>query len=69
MDIDVIGYCETRMPTDREKWMALYVIRMTEQGIHADDAWALCRSGQDDHDYESDPREAADNEMIYWQME
>jgi hypothetical protein len=57
------------MPTKRDEWMAMYVSRMVERGIHADDAWALCRSGESDHDYDSDPAESADNEMVYWEQE
>ena len=55
------------MPTEKEAWMAKYVIHMVvEHGIDAEDAWACCRSGEYDHDYSSDPRDAAEDEMSYW---
>lgn len=54
------------MPTPKEEWMAKYVQRMVESGIDAEDAWACCRAGEDDHDYTDDPRDAADDEMSYW---
>lgn len=66
---DALVALPNSMPTAREKWMALYVLRMVKRGIDADDAWNLCRSGESDHDYDSDPAETADNEMIYWEQE
>lgn len=53
-------------PTQKEEWMATYVLRMIEHGIDAEGAWALCRSGENDNDYTEDPRDAADDEMSYW---
>jgi hypothetical protein len=54
------------IPTQKEEWMAKYVLRMVELGIDANDAWACCRAGEDDHDYTINPRDAADDEMSYW---
>jgi hypothetical protein len=58
---------QSPMPTAKEEWMAKYVLRMMEQGVESDDAWAMCRAGESDHDYDSDPMEAADDEMSYWE--
>ena len=46
--------------------MAKYVLRMIERGVHQEDAWACCLAGASDHDYDSDPRDAADEELSYW---
>jgi hypothetical protein len=51
---------------ERKLWMDRYVARMVEQGIEPKDAWACCRGGEDDHDYSSDPSEAADDELSCW---
>ena len=57
---------EAPMPTAQDEWMAKYVLRMVARGIHVDDAWACCQAGADDHDYASDPQDAADEEMSCW---
>ena len=64
--MSAIGPKQAPPPTAKEEWMAEYVLRMVERGIDAEDAWACCRAGEDDHDYDSDPRDAADDEMSYW---
>ena len=57
---------QASMPTEKEDWMAKYVLRMVERGIDQEDALACCLAGADDHDYTSDPRDAADEEMSIW---
>lgn len=54
------------MPTPQELWIAAYVARMIECGVPEDHARACELAGSEDHDYDSDPREAADEEMSYW---
>lgn len=55
------------LPTERERWMAAYVARMVELGIEPDDAWWLCQSASDHLNYESDPRIAAEEDMVIWE--
>ena len=61
-----IGPMEHPMPSAQEEWQAKYVLRMVERGIDQADAWACCEAGASDHDYTSDPRDAADDEMSIW---
>jgi len=63
---DSLGPKQAPIPTAKEEWMAKYVLRMVERGIEAEDAWACCQAGDDDHDYASDPRDSADEELTYW---
>ena len=53
------------MPGPRDKWMAEYVTRMVERGIPQDFALANFHAAEDSHDYTSDPRDAADDEIYY----
>jgi hypothetical protein len=64
-NIDTVGP-PSPMPTAKEEWMAKYVLRMVERGLDSESAWACCRAGADSHDYESDPRAAADDEISYF---
>lgn len=57
---------EAPSPTKKEAWKAKYVLRMIEVGIDAESAWACCEAGASDHDYDSDPRDAANDEMDSW---
>ena len=61
------GEGHSPLPTTEEEWMAHYVLRMIERGVPAEEAWACCRAS--DHDYNSDPRDAADDEMYCWTAE
>ncbi len=58
---------QSRMPSPQEEWMAKYCLRLIERGgMDKAQALAYFNAGGDDHDYDSDPVEAADDEMSYW---
>jgi hypothetical protein len=55
------------LPTAKEEWMAKYCLRLIERGgLDEASALACYEAGRDDHDYDGDPTEAADDEMSYW---
>ena len=58
------GEGHSPLPTAEDEWMALYVLHMIKHGIPAQDAWKCCRAS--DHDYTSDPCDAADDEIYSW---
>jgi hypothetical protein len=55
------------MSQDKDQWKARYVARMVACGVDAEGAVACFEAGSDDHDYDSNPEEAADDEMSYWE--
>lgn len=55
------------LPTKAEAeaaWRRGYVARMVERGIHPDDAQSCCDAG--DVDLSTNPADAADDQLEYW---
>jgi hypothetical protein len=52
------------LPTPQEAWEAAYVMRLVERGLSIDSARKVCDAGE--HDHTEDPRDAADEELSYW---
>ena len=46
-------------------WKAKYVRRLVDRGVTPDLALATFNAA-DDHEYDSDPMDAADEELSYW---
>lgn len=54
------------MGPNMQQWKDLYVGRFVEKGVEREFGEATYEAGMGEHDYESDPVEAADEEMSYW---
>lgn len=47
-------------------WHETYKARLVERGLDAGFARETLEAGMEDHDYDYDPAEAADEELSYW---
>ena len=64
---DVIGAPSPVPAADkRSRWHLCYIDTMVRAGVGGEMAVATCEAGYDDHDYDSDPEDAATSEMSYW---
>lgn len=62
---DVVGPPRDETDDKKDAWTLRYVARFLEQGIPLHVALATYR-GTTDHDYDSYPEQAADDELQYW---
>lgn len=49
-----------------EHWKAQYMEHLIKKGMTFEESKMVYDAGRDDHDYESDPVDAADEELSYW---
>ena len=49
------------------KWKDAYVQRLVERGVEPELALSAFHGAEDDHDYTTDPVDAADFELSYWE--
>lgn len=63
---DVIGPDRTPDDDKRDAWALRYVARFVERGVPLRFALESYRAAADDHDFDDDPEQAADDEMSYW---
>ncbi len=49
------------------KWKDRYVQRLEERGVEPELALSTFLAAEDEHDYNSDPEDAADFELSYWE--
>lgn len=54
------------MPSEKEIWMARYVHTIIMAGFTTKIAFDTYYAGEDDHNYSSDPVDAANEELSYW---
>lgn len=62
---DVVGPTRDEADDKKDAWTLRYCARFIERGIPLHFALETYNA-IDDHDYEDDPAQAADDEMSYW---
>ena len=50
----------------QESWKLKYIDRFVERGLTVNDGKTAYEANKDDHDFDEDPIDAADEELSYW---
>lgn len=51
---------------DQKKWHDKFVFQLVSRGLDQEEALDTLDGNMGDYDYESDPEDAADEELSYW---